>query len=72
MNGQVTGRTSHTSLEFPIINGDKEACENEKMDKVTQIIPPHVVTNINNQQTKMVGKIKKKKRLNEDKDADQK
>ena len=38
---------------------DKEALEKEERDQVTQIIPPHRVTNINNQWTKMVGRIRR-------------
>lgn len=41
-------------------NGDKEVHASEKIDNVSQITPQPVVTNINNQWTKMVGKVRKR------------
>lgn len=59
LNEQITGSVSHTSLEFPMISGDREAHKNEELDKVTQIIPPQIATSINHQRTRREGKKKK-------------
>lgn len=59
LNEQLTGSISHTSLEFPMVSGDREAHKNEDLDKVIQIIPLHIAMQPAKTISGLVGKVRK-------------